>query len=86
MKRLDRSSSATLRLSIGACPSCAVFLSGFDNGHTVVYRRSHSSVTMRCETCGLQWTMTWAKIHAAMKRHLATDLDEISARLDQLTF
>jgi hypothetical protein len=31
----------------------------------VIYRRSHKSITMRCEQCGLQWTMTWAKIHQA---------------------
>jgi hypothetical protein len=33
----------------------------------VIYRRSDKSVTMRCEKCGLQWTMTWAKIHQAAK-------------------
>jgi hypothetical protein len=36
-----------------------------------VYRRSSRSVTMRCEDCGLQWTMTWVKIHQAMERQLA---------------
>ena len=81
MKRLDRYASQVLSVCIGACPSCAVFATAFDNGHSVIYRRSSNSVTMRCEDCGLQWTMTWAKVNAAMHRHLATDLDERSAHV-----
>ena len=38
----------------------------------VIYRRSHKSVTMRCQACGLQWTMTWAKINKAAMHHAAT--------------
>jgi hypothetical protein len=34
---------------------------------TVIYRRSGTSVTFRCNNCTLQWTMTFLKIHQAAK-------------------
>jgi hypothetical protein len=69
-RRLDGAQREVFRLTVGACPSCAVFDPGWEYGRTVIYRRSNRSVTMRCEVCGLQWTMTFAKIHQAVNRQL----------------
>ena len=81
MKRLSRGTTATLQLAIGACPSCAVWVAAGMASRSVVYRRSNRSITMRCEVCGLQWTVTYAKLHAAMKRQLAGGLDPDTAAL-----
>jgi uncharacterized Zn finger protein len=64
ISRMDRQFSTELRFLIGHCPLCA----GLKTPPGVIYRRSPTSITMRCEHCGLQWTMTWLKIHQAAKR------------------
>jgi hypothetical protein len=62
--RMSRYQSGMLRLTAGACPSCSVFVYGPANDRpAVVYRRSHRSVTFRCERCRLQWTITLANLH-----------------------
>jgi len=40
-----------------------------DGDRVVIYRRSPKSITMRCNKCGLHWTMTRAKIHKAATTH-----------------
>lgn len=77
MKRLSRAERACFVVGVGACPSCAVFGVRFLVSRSVIYRRSARSVTMRCEDCGLQWTMTLARINAVMERKAAAiDPDE----------
>jgi hypothetical protein len=45
-----------------------------DQKASVIYRRSPRSVTMRCNACGLQWSMTFARIHeAAIKAGKGSD-------------
>jgi hypothetical protein len=66
------------RMTFGACPGgCPCF---FPGANTVVYRSSHRSVTMRCKTCGIQWTMTWAQLHEAAKRVLEVENENSKAR------
>src|SRR6266545_4950694 len=48
------------------CPLCGAADAQQHDG--VIYRRSNRSVTLRCRRCGLQWTMTWLKVHQAAKR------------------
>lgn len=88
-RRLTRSQARMIGMAVGSCPICAPWAPGFIPGSSidgaVIYRRSNRSLTMRCETCGLHWTMTWAKINQAMRRHLAligdieTDADKYTA-------
>jgi hypothetical protein len=70
---MPQSTSGLFRLAIGACPACSVYTASFFAGRSVIYRRSNRSVTMRCETCGLQWTMTYVQINKAMRRQQAMD-------------
>ena len=66
--RMKRQQSIVLHQFVGACPACSLSEThalGFVQASGVVYRRSHMSVTLRCRTCALQWTMTWDKIHKA---------------------
>ena len=82
-QRLKGQPRTVLGVGVGACPACAMFEPGMgmEAAHTVVYRRSARSITMRCEDCGLQWTMTFSKIHEAMRRKLADPAtDAISAQ------
>lgn len=70
--RLDRLDYNALKDMLGTCPVCVVTgrhtLGALAGGaHGEVYRRSHTSLTMRCQFCSLQWTMTWAKIAQAMR-------------------
>jgi len=63
---MPREASLAFQL-VGAssCPVCTSLeprlQSGF--GHTVIYRRSHRSITFRCNKCGAKWTMTLANLH-----------------------
>ena len=67
IKRIDRRNSSKVRELFGVCALCLA-TGSFDPDHLgVIYRRSPRSVTMRCDKCGLQWTMTFAKIHQALK-------------------
>jgi len=65
-KRMPRNVSTAFHL-VGAssCPACTSnhppLQTGF--GHTVIYRRSHRSITYRCNKCGALWTMTLANLH-----------------------
>ena len=69
--RLDDQVAAVLKKTVGACPACAMYVQGFFSW-PVIYRRSPRSITMRCQTCGLQWTMTLAKINRAVSYHAST--------------
>src|SRR4051812_17427324 len=64
----DRTLTMLLRQAVGTCPHCR-------RPEAVVYRRSRTSVTMRCE-CGLQWTMTMKMIARAVKPQLSARQDE----------
>jgi uncharacterized Zn finger protein len=56
-----------LHAFVGKCPLCNTIGPPFEHMGGVL-RRSNRSVTMRCSRCGLQWTMTWLKIHQAAVR------------------
>jgi len=81
-KRLPQLMSFQIRMLVGTCPLCSAA-----GRHLlalgVIYRRNHRSVTMRCERCHLQWTMTWAKIHQAAKTR--KDADPMVAMLAEGT-
>ena len=62
--RLDRTNAYLLKGTAGYCPVCTGML-GKQEDKTVIYRRSDTSVTFRCEACYLQWTITWASLHRA---------------------
>ena len=65
-----------LRAVVGSCPMC------IERGKpAVIYRRSHKSVTMRCNKCGLQWTMTLARIHKAASKQATFPHDDLSEQL-----
>jgi len=66
--RLPQYEGSIIKMAVGSCPACATYAAGFPNDRTVIYRRSRRSITMRCEQCGLQWTMTWVKVHQATSR------------------
>jgi hypothetical protein len=61
---------------VSACPHCATFAPGIELGRTVIYRMSNRSVTMRCEVCSLQWTMTLHRISEMAKRVVGEHDDE----------
>jgi hypothetical protein len=64
-----------LRQALGICPNCITrSIYGVNAGPSgVVYRRSRTSLTMRCDFCGLQWTMTWLKVLQAMRHRIASE-------------
>jgi len=74
-ERLKRFVSAELRQMLGECPLCSVHKDLEEEAGnellptTVIYRRSPSAITMRCNKCGLQWAMTWQKIRQAALWH-----------------
>ena len=53
-----------LRQTAGQCPVCTGQL-GKKAEPAVIYGRSSHSVTFRCKTCDLRWTITWASLHRA---------------------
>lgn len=79
-RNLDRWDRDAIRQMVGNCPFCAsggVSVFGLPKGTEagVIYRTSRRSLTMRCSICGLQWTMTWVKIHQAMQHRIAHEGD-----------
>jgi len=68
MKRRNRELTSTLRAAIGTCPAC-------ERRGAVVYRRSPTSVTMRCNGCRLQWTVTMHQLRRFLKRELESKGD-----------
>jgi hypothetical protein len=95
MIRLNRDTRSRLRRMIGKCPLCSSVNKDLEEElgesqrdedglgplRAVIYRRSAISVTMRCDKCGLQWTLTLQKIHDAAKCFGA-----LAASLCQLLF
>jgi len=79
-RRMPKVLGIALKMCFGTCPACSLDgLMQMPSG--VIYRRSRRSVTMRCSTCGLQWTMTWAMINKAAKRHVQNAIgDELALK------
>jgi hypothetical protein len=70
LPKLSPKDFRALKEALGTCPICVLrdtIPTDMGLTHGVVYRRSRTSVTMRCEVCGLQWAMTWEKVIQAMK-------------------
>jgi hypothetical protein len=61
-----------IRDAVGRCPLCSQYNDSFGAPcqSSAIYRRSGRSVTMRCDSCGLQWTVTWAQLNKALRRTL----------------
>lgn len=62
-RRMSQDVAFHMRLAFGRCPACDLNMPP-----AVIYRRSRSSITFRCETCGLQWRITHANMHWAATR------------------
>jgi hypothetical protein len=81
--------SAGVLMAGGFCPGGCGGLMGAPTG--IVYRSSRRSVTMRCQDCGLLWTMTVHQLAKATRRKAERMGDDevavlqqgIAARLEQ---
>jgi|SRR5882724_304089 len=82
-----------LKHLVGNCPHCARFENNAGVKHeSVIYRRSETSITFRCERCKLQWTITLANMHKAfaafvpvLKEGGATEAAEIYENFARIT-
>jgi hypothetical protein len=74
LKPLKPGRYGAIREALGSCPLCSRYNGSplidanvFER-ESVIYRRSARSVTMRCCSCGLQWTVTFAQLNKALRR------------------
>jgi hypothetical protein len=74
---------AAIRSVAGICPSCALSRTFGGEQSTslkdvlgVIYRRSDTSITFRCQHCELQWTVTLANLHKAAQSKIESISDE----------
>ena len=70
-RKFDRMFYTYARTHLNCCPLCktdSMPKGNINTSRSHVYRTSHKSVTMRCKSCGLKWTVTWRSLARSMDK------------------